>query len=114
MMASASLIVAPLAGAAEVPDVPAKPIPAATSIAIKMVRIRRLHPCFFGPATLARTMSLPCGEPPIRPIQIRSSVARPNNQGRKRFVPEQGKSIFSLRRSIAHESKCQFRDRRHD
>jgi hypothetical protein len=39
MMAAASLITAPLAGAAEVPDVPAMPIPAAISIAIKMVRI---------------------------------------------------------------------------
>jgi len=39
MMAAASLITAPLAGAAEVPDVPDVPIPAAISIAIKLIRI---------------------------------------------------------------------------
>jgi hypothetical protein len=52
MVAAASLIAAPFAGAAEVPDVLAVPIPAATSIATKIVRIRRLRHCFcpFGSA----------------------------------------------------------------
>jgi hypothetical protein len=45
--AAASWITAPLAGAAEAPDVPTKPIPAATSIAIKIVRIRFPPLCFY-------------------------------------------------------------------
>src|SRR5215467_11431514 len=91
MMVAASLITAPFAGAAEVPDVPAMPIPAATNIAIKMVRIRRLHPCFcpraLCPATLATTTSASCAEPPVRPIQIRSGVARTKNEEEMTFVP---------------------------
>src|SRR5262245_47103776 len=93
MIAAASLITAPLAGAAEVPDVPAMPIPAAISIAIKMVRIGRLHHGFLGPRATRKDDELGLPKPPVRPIQIRSTVARTNNQGRKRFVPEQGTAI---------------------
>jgi len=86
MMVAASLITAPFAGAAELPDVPAIPIPTATSVAIKIVRIRLSVLASVRAlcrATLTTTMSVSRAEPPVRPIQIRSGVALRKNEGRQ-------------------------------
>jgi hypothetical protein len=57
--AAASLITVPLIGAADTPDVQAKPIPAPTSAAIKIVRIRFSSPLIFSKDWLPQTGALP-------------------------------------------------------